>query len=123
MSGLAPAGSVTVLGVGLFLLGLGWSCTLIARSTIVTDETAAAERPAVQGLSDLTMNVAGALGGVVAGVVVAVALASCAPSPWSAGRAGGRRGGPGVSLAFEHSFGIVHRTASARASHGVPATG
>ena len=73
VSGLAPAGSVTVLGVGLFLLGLGWSCTLIAGSTIVTDETAAAERPAVQGLSDLTMNVAGALGGVVAGVVVAVA--------------------------------------------------
>jgi MFS family permease len=59
-----------MLGVGLFLLGLGWSCTLIAGSTLVTDEVEEAERPAVQGLSDLTMNAAGALGGVVAGVVV-----------------------------------------------------
>ena len=70
VSGLAPADSVPVLGVGLFLLGLGWSCTLIAGSTLVTDEVEEAERPAVQGLSDLTMNVAGALGGVVAGLVV-----------------------------------------------------
>ena len=58
------------LGVGLFLLGLGWSCTLIAGSTLVTDEVEDTECPAVQGLSDLTMNVAGAVGGVIAGVVV-----------------------------------------------------
>lgn len=70
VSGLAAADSVVVLGIGLFLLGLGWSCTLIAGSTILTDATDAVERPAVQGLSDLAMNVAGALGGVVAGVVV-----------------------------------------------------
>ena len=70
VSGLAPADDVVILGIGLFLLGLGWSCTLIAGSTLVTDEVDPPERPAVQGLSDLTMNVAGALGGVVAGVVV-----------------------------------------------------
>jgi MFS family permease len=70
VAGLAPAESVLQLGVGLFLLGLGWSCTLIAGSTLVTDEVDEAERPAVQGLSDLTMNAAGALGGVIAGVVV-----------------------------------------------------
>jgi MFS family permease len=70
VSGLAPADDVVTLGIGLFLLGLGWSCTLIAGSTLVTDEVDPPERPAVQGLSDLTMNVAGALGGVVAGVVV-----------------------------------------------------
>ena len=70
VSGLAPADSVPVLGIGLFLLGLGWSCTLIAGSTLVTDEVDEAERPAVQGLSDLTMNAAGALGGVIAGLVV-----------------------------------------------------
>ena len=70
IAGLAPAGSVTLLGIGLFLLGLGWSCTLIAGSTILTEATEASERPAVQGLSDLSMNVAGALGGVVAGLVV-----------------------------------------------------
>lgn len=72
VAGLAPGDNVPMLGVGLFLLGLGWSCTLIAGSTMVTDEVNAVERPAVQGLSDLTMNAAGALGGVVAGVVVLV---------------------------------------------------
>lgn len=71
ISGLAPADSVVTLGIGLFLLGLGWSCTLIAGSSIVTAQTDATERPAVQGLSDLTMNVAGAAGGIVAGVIVA----------------------------------------------------
>lgn len=72
VAGRAPGDDVPMLGIGLFLLGLGWSCTLIAGSTMVTDEVAPAERPSVQGLSDLTMNAAGALGGVVAGVVVLV---------------------------------------------------
>ncbi len=70
VSGLAPGDNVPMLGVGLFLLGLGWSCTLIAGSTMVTDEVMAVERPAVQGLSDLVMNAAGAFGGALAGVVV-----------------------------------------------------
>ena len=33
ISGLSPAMSTIPLGMGLFLLGLGWSCTLIAGST------------------------------------------------------------------------------------------
>lgn len=70
LAGLAAADDVVLLGLGLFLLGLGWSCTLIAGSTLVTDATDPDERPSVQGLSDLVMNGAGALGGVVAGVVV-----------------------------------------------------
>ena len=70
VAGLAPGDNVPMLGVGLFLLGLGWSATLISGSTIVTDEVVASERPAVQGLSDLAMNAAGALGGIVAGIVV-----------------------------------------------------
>lgn len=72
VAGLAPGDNVVMLGVGLFLLGLGWSCTLISGSTMVTDEVAPAERPAVQGLSDLTMNAAGAIGGVAAGLIVLV---------------------------------------------------
>ena len=59
------------LGIGLFLLGLGWSFTLISGSTMVTDAIAAENRPAVQGLSDVVMNVAGAIGGVLAGIIVA----------------------------------------------------
>jgi len=68
--GLAPADSVPVLTVGLFLLGLGWSCTLIAGSTLLTDDIDYADRPSVQGLSDLFMNLAGALGGAVTGLIV-----------------------------------------------------
>jgi MFS family permease len=71
VAALAPADSVLILGIGLFLLGLGWSCTLITGSVMVTDGISEVERPAVQGLSDLTMNAAGAIGGVVAGFIVA----------------------------------------------------
>lgn len=73
IAGLAPADSVPMLGLGLFLLGLGWSCTLIAGSTMLTDDTPEAERPAVQGLADLVMNGVGALGGAIAGVIVLAA--------------------------------------------------
>lgn len=71
ISGLAPADAVGQLGIGLFLLGLGWSCTLIAGSALVTDAVEPGERPAVQGLSDLVMNGAGAIGGAAAGIIVA----------------------------------------------------
>lgn len=71
VSGLAPSDAVPVLAVGLFLLGLGWSFTLIAGSTLVSDDVEENERPSVQGLSDLCMNVAAAGGGAIAGFVVA----------------------------------------------------
>ncbi|MCX6460984.1 MAG: MFS transporter [Actinobacteria bacterium] len=70
VSALVPANSVVGLGIGLFLLGLGWSCTLIAGSTLLTEQVEQADRPSVQGLADLVMNVAGALGGVIAGIIV-----------------------------------------------------
>jgi MFS family permease len=70
VSGLAPADDVAVLGLGLFLLGLGWSCTLVAGSTMLTDDIDQVDRPPVQGLSDLVMNAAAAVGGVVAGLIV-----------------------------------------------------
>lgn len=66
----APADSVGVLWAGLFLLGLGWSCTLIAGSTLLTDDSDAADRPSIQGLSDLAMNVAGGVGGALVGLIV-----------------------------------------------------
>lgn len=70
VAGLAPADNIVFLGIGLFLLGLGWSCTLIAGSTLLTDSVDPQERPSVQGLSDLTMNAAGAVGGVLAGLIM-----------------------------------------------------
>lgn len=71
VAGLSPADNVPMLGIGLFLLGLGWSCTLIAGSTLLVDDVGPVERPSVQGLSDLVMNGAGAVGGAIAGLIVA----------------------------------------------------
>jgi MFS family permease len=73
LAAAAPADDVPRLGVALFLLGLGWSCTLIGGSTLLVEDVDPADRPAVQGASDLVMNVAGAVGGIVAGIVVASA--------------------------------------------------
>lgn len=70
LAGIAPGDDIMLLGLGLFLLGLGWSCTLIAGSTMLTDEVAAPDRPSVQGLSDVVMNAAGAVGGALAGLIV-----------------------------------------------------
>ena len=70
LAGLAPDMAMVQLGCGLFLLGLGWSCTLVAGSALITESVPLAQRPAVQGAGDTLMNLAGALGGAVAGVVV-----------------------------------------------------
>ncbi|HVQ87432.1 MAG TPA: MFS transporter [Actinomycetes bacterium] len=70
IAGTASGDGVIQLGVGLFLLGLGWSFTLIAGSALLTESVAPADRPAAQGVGDTLMNVAAAVGGVVAGLVV-----------------------------------------------------
>ncbi|MGW4795192.1 MFS transporter [Nonomuraea sp. NPDC004297] len=54
----------------LVLLGLGWSCGLVAGSALVTESVPIDGRPAVQGLSDLLMNVCGATGTIIAGAIV-----------------------------------------------------
>ncbi|NUW44299.1 MFS transporter [Nonomuraea rhodomycinica] len=54
----------------LVLLGLGWSCGLVAGSALLSESVPVERRPAVQGLSDLLMNVCGATGTVVAGAIV-----------------------------------------------------
>lgn len=58
--------------IGLTLLGVGWSASVIAGAAALTASLAVPDRPVVQGLSDLVMNLAGALGGLLAGVVVAI---------------------------------------------------
>ncbi len=70
LAALAPAGFSPALTVGLFLLGLGWSFTLISGSTLVTQAVPIEERPGVQGATDLLMGLAGGGGGALAGVVV-----------------------------------------------------
>ena len=71
ISGLAYADAVVQLGIGLFLLGLGWSCTLIAGSTLLAESLPDEIKASGQGLSDLSMNGGGAIGGALAGLVIA----------------------------------------------------
>ena len=68
---LAGGHQTGLLGIGLVLLGLGWSAGLVAGSTLVGVAVPVPDRPAVQSLADVSMNVAGAAGGIVAGLVVA----------------------------------------------------
>ncbi|MFD1149117.1 MFS transporter, partial [Saccharothrix hoggarensis] len=70
IAGMAPSHDAPQLAAGLALLGFGWSAGLVAGSALLTESAAVTDRPAAQGLSDLCMNVGGALGGVTAGVVV-----------------------------------------------------
>jgi MFS family permease len=61
------------LAAGLVLLGLGWSGTMVAGSAMLTGAVNPAERPAVQGLSDLVMGCAGAGAGASSGFIVEAA--------------------------------------------------
>ena len=70
LAGRSHPGSSIGLGAGLFLLGLGWSCCLIAGSTLLTDAVAVAVRPLVQGASDLLMGLVAAGAGALAGLVM-----------------------------------------------------
>jgi MFS family permease len=70
ISGFARADDAYTLGVGLFLLGLGWSCTLIAGSALLSESVADTFKASSQGASDLVMNLSGAGGGAIAGVII-----------------------------------------------------
>jgi MFS family permease len=70
ISGLAPHHDSFTLGLGLFLLGLGWSFTLIAGSTLLSETVSFEMRPSTQGASDLVMNLMGAGGAAIGGVII-----------------------------------------------------
>ncbi|MET7469533.1 MFS transporter [Micromonospora sp. NPDC005686] len=59
-----------LLSVGLTLLGLGWSGTMVAGSTLLSESVPTADRPGVQGLSDLLMGLAGAGAAAASGFVM-----------------------------------------------------
>jgi MFS family permease len=77
---LLAAAVVTALGshdtrvvmVGLILLGLGWSASTVAGSALLSDAAPAGSRVRLQGRSDLSMNLAGAIGGAAAGPLLAL---------------------------------------------------
>ena len=70
ISGIAAADDAITLGIGLFLLGLGWSFTLIAGSAFLTESVLPEVKTSAQGASDLVMNLSGAGGGALAGVII-----------------------------------------------------
>ena len=72
VAGTAPEMGTSQLMVGLFLLGLGWSCTLIAGSTLLSSGVDDTFRSSSQGASDLIMNLMGAFGGAFGGVVISL---------------------------------------------------
>ena len=71
VAGRSPGNNSFTLGIGLFLLGLGWSCTLIAGSALLSESVSEDLLPSTQGASDLIMNLMGAAGGALAGVIIA----------------------------------------------------
>jgi MFS family permease len=58
------------LAGGLMTLGLGWSATMVAGSTLLSGSVSGELRTSAQGLSDLTMGLAGASAGAISGVIV-----------------------------------------------------
>ncbi|MCF2531667.1 MFS transporter [Yinghuangia soli] len=63
--------TVPMTVVGLVLLGLGWSCSMVAGSALLAESVPPHDRPSVQGTSDLLMNLAGAAGGALSGSLLA----------------------------------------------------
>ncbi|GAA2733533.1 MFS transporter [Streptomyces nogalater] len=70
---LAPGHSFPLITLALVLLGLGWSFGLVTGTAIVTNSTSLATRAKTQGLVDVAIAIAGAVGGLASGIVVAFA--------------------------------------------------
>ncbi len=70
LSGTATGHQHVQLMIGLILLGLGWSCTMIAGSTLLTESLPTETRPRAQGAADLGMGICGATAGLLSGAVV-----------------------------------------------------
>lgn len=66
-------GSHAVVTIALVVLGVGWSASVIAGAALVASSVDDSAAVAVQGTTDLAMNLAGAAGGLLAGVVMAAA--------------------------------------------------
>lgn len=74
IAGVAVAGfgqdSTAAVAAGLVLLGLGWSASTVAGSTLLAESVEQDARVVVQGVSDMLMGAAGAVGGAASGLVL-----------------------------------------------------
>lgn len=73
LGAFAPGDSVVLLTLALFLLGLGWSLSLVGGSTLLTEALPLAFRARGQGNADLLVGLAGASGGLGSGLVLTLA--------------------------------------------------
>ena len=71
LAGSAGHHQVRLAG-GLMMLGLGWSATMVAGSTLLSESVSGEMRASAQGLSDLVMGLAGASAGAISGVILEV---------------------------------------------------
>ena len=69
VAGTAGHNSVR-LALGMMLLGLGWSGTMVAGSTLLSDSVPIELKASAQGLSDLVMGLAGATAGAISGLIL-----------------------------------------------------
>lgn len=70
-------GSTAAVAVGLVLLGMGWSAATVSGSTLLAESVGQESRVVVQGVSDMLMGAAGAVGGAVS-----PAWCSAGPATW-----------------------------------------
>jgi MFS family permease len=74
MAAVAVAGfgqaSTAAVATGLVLLGIGWSASTIAGSTLLAESVAQESRVVAQGVSDMMMGIAGAVGGATSGLIL-----------------------------------------------------
>ncbi len=62
----------TLISIGLFLIGLGWSAATVSGSAMLAETVPLDQKTNVQGVSDMMMMLAGAFGGAVAGNILAL---------------------------------------------------
>jgi MFS family permease len=70
LCGVSPEGSSWQIFVGLFLLGVGWSFSTVAASTMISDHAPLDVRTDVQGAADLVMQLTAGAAGGLAGLIV-----------------------------------------------------
>lgn len=71
LDALSPSSSSLLIGLGMFMIGLGWNLGFVAGSALLTDSVTLAERPRVQGMADTWMGVAAAIGSLGSGPILA----------------------------------------------------
>lgn len=70
LDAVTPPNQGFLLGAGMFLIGLGWNLGFVAGSALLTDSVTFAERARVQGIADMCMGVAAALGSMASGPIL-----------------------------------------------------